>query len=439
MDWLPPVRSRMPPGIPAHIAGLQQIRDSLGASVSQVEARTPAEQEEALRTYAAQGYTWCSATASNSRGPQSGSRRSIPEPSFIVTSGERVARNVSPLIFRLSEASYLAGMVAGGMTRTNTIAFVGGIELPPIKLAEDAWVAGAKAGQSRASVARSTYLNTFDDVAAGREAALALLQAGADMFHHNADQAALGHLSGGEGIAERLHLRSQSRSGLAGAGTRRRLCRDRSAARVPRRGTRGEGAAGSRPGSNPSGSGAASSDTSPTRSSRRSSRRRCRPRSRPPGTRSWPPNRTPEPPPTRRGRDGPRGAAGGGRRLPGRVPPSSGGTGRRQCAQRPSGRERGADYPNRRRGGCLPGHHRRAGPSGSTGGAGPLLLVHHGLFWDGSQPLTGRRYRRVRALLGHGAALYSAHIPLDLHPDVGNNIGLARHAGPDRHPLVRSA
>ncbi len=40
--------------------------------------------------------------------------------------------------------------------------------------------------------ARSTYLNTFDDVAAGREAAIALIRVGADMLHHNADQAALG-------------------------------------------------------------------------------------------------------------------------------------------------------------------------------------------------------------------------------------------------------
>jgi basic membrane protein A len=68
---------------------------------------------------------------------------------------------------------------------------VGGIELPPIKQAEDAWVAGAKSVNPQIS-ARSTYLNTFDDVAAGREAALALINAGADMFHHNADQAALG-------------------------------------------------------------------------------------------------------------------------------------------------------------------------------------------------------------------------------------------------------
>jgi len=57
---------------------------------------------------------------------------------------------------------------------------------------------------------------------------------------------------------------------------------------------------------------------------------------------------------------------------------------------------------------------------------GTLLLVHHGLLWDGNVPLTGRRYRRVRALLDRNVALYSAHIPLDLHPDIGNNIVLAR-------------
>ncbi len=59
----------------------------------------------------------------------------------------------------------------------------------------------------------------------------------------------------------------------------------------------------------------------------------------------------------------------------------------------------------------------------------PLLLVHHGLFWDGNVPLTGRRYRRVRALLDGDIALYAAHIPLDLHPEVGNNHVLGRQLG----------
>lgn len=55
-----------------------------------------------------------------------------------------------------------------------------------------------------------------------------------------------------------------------------------------------------------------------------------------------------------------------------------------------------------------------------------LLLVHHGLFWDGLRPITGRRYRKVAALLDAGMALYSAHLPLDGHPEVGNCILLAR-------------
>ena len=63
-------------------------------------------------------------------------------------------------------------------------------------------------------------------------------------------------------------------------------------------------------------------------------------------------------------------------------------------------------------------------------GAGPvLLIVHHGLFWDGAATVTGRRFRRLKALLDHDVALYSAHIPLDVHPDVGNNAVLARLLG----------
>ena len=61
-------------------------------------------------------------------------------------------------------------------------------------------------------------------------------------------------------------------------------------------------------------------------------------------------------------------------------------------------------------------------------GAG-LLLVHHGLFWHGLEPLAGPHGRRVRALHGHDLALYSAHLPLDCHPDVGNNAVLARDLG----------
>src|SRR5256712_4747523 len=58
-----------------------------------------------------------------------------------------------------------------------------------------------------------------------------------------------------------------------------------------------------------------------------------------------------------------------------------------------------------------------------------LLLVHHGLFWGGLRPLTGPAYHRVAGLMQKNIALYSAHLPLDLHPDVGNNAVLARQLG----------
>jgi dinuclear metal center YbgI/SA1388 family protein len=67
--------------------------------------------------------------------------------------------------------------------------------------------------------------------------------------------------------------------------------------------------------------------------------------------------------------------------------------------------------------------------AGISPGDPALLLVHHGLFWDGNVPLVGRRFRRVKALLDRDTALYAAHIPLDLHPEVGNNVELARRIG----------
>lgn len=55
-----------------------------------------------------------------------------------------------------------------------------------------------------------------------------------------------------------------------------------------------------------------------------------------------------------------------------------------------------------------------------------LLLVHHGLFWGPSHPWTGKRYELIRTLFASNMAVYSAHLPLDLHPRLGNNALLCR-------------
>jgi dinuclear metal center YbgI/SA1388 family protein len=55
-----------------------------------------------------------------------------------------------------------------------------------------------------------------------------------------------------------------------------------------------------------------------------------------------------------------------------------------------------------------------------------VLVVHHGIFWGKERPLTGHHYRRIRYLMENDIALYAVHLPLDMHPDVGNNIRMAR-------------
>ena len=58
-----------------------------------------------------------------------------------------------------------------------------------------------------------------------------------------------------------------------------------------------------------------------------------------------------------------------------------------------------------------------------------LLVVHHGMFWPGLRPVTGALHRQLKTALDHDIAIYSAHLPLDLHPEVGNNILLMRALG----------
>jgi dinuclear metal center YbgI/SA1388 family protein len=58
-----------------------------------------------------------------------------------------------------------------------------------------------------------------------------------------------------------------------------------------------------------------------------------------------------------------------------------------------------------------------------------LLLVHHGMFWPGVQPLTGKSYMRLRKLINADVAVYSSHLPLDRHSHVGNNTLLAKTLG----------
>ncbi|WP_411827066.1 Nif3-like dinuclear metal center hexameric protein [Luteolibacter sp. AS25] len=58
-----------------------------------------------------------------------------------------------------------------------------------------------------------------------------------------------------------------------------------------------------------------------------------------------------------------------------------------------------------------------------------LLIVHHGLFWQGIQMIDGPFYKKLKLAMDADLAIYSSHLPLDIHPEIGNNVLLARAMG----------
>lgn len=66
---------------------------------------------------------------------------------------------------------------------------------------------------------------------------------------------------------------------------------------------------------------------------------------------------------------------------------------------------------------------------GAVDAGAQLLLVHHGMFWGGAQSLVAHRYHRLKLAIDSGLAVYSSHLPLDLHPTLGNNRLLAKAMG----------
>ena len=66
---------------------------------------------------------------------------------------------------------------------------------------------------------------------------------------------------------------------------------------------------------------------------------------------------------------------------------------------------------------------------GTIAAGANLLIVHHGLLWGGVQPIRGALYERLYRLLASDIAVYSSHLPLDAHPELGNNVLLAAKLG----------
>lgn len=171
--------------------GLSRIRDSLGASVSHIQTKTPAEFEENFRQYGAQGYNLVFGhgfefqEAAQRVGPE------FPNTYYVTTGGTGTGPNIAAMSFAFDEPSYLAGMTAAMVSRSDVIGAIAGTELPPVKSSIDAYILGARSIKPGITVL-TAFIGNWDDAGAGKEQAIAQMSRGADVIFQNADAAGLG-------------------------------------------------------------------------------------------------------------------------------------------------------------------------------------------------------------------------------------------------------
>ena len=171
--------------------GLLRIRDSLGAQISHVQTKTPADFEENFREYGSRGYALVFGHGFEF---QDAARRVAPEfpkTIYITTSGNTAGDNLAGISFNFSDASYLAGIVAATMSKSGVLGVIGGTDLPPVKESFAAFESGAKSVNPKIRLL-TAYVGNWEDVSAGKEQALAQISRGADVIFQNADAAGLG-------------------------------------------------------------------------------------------------------------------------------------------------------------------------------------------------------------------------------------------------------
>jgi basic membrane lipoprotein Med (substrate-binding protein (PBP1-ABC) superfamily) len=172
-------------------AGLMRVKDSLGAEVSHIQTRTPAEFEENFRQYGAAGYSLVIGNGVEFQDAAARVGPEFPKTVYVTNGGNTVGANVAAMSFSFDEPSYLAGIVAGAMTRSGILGCIGGTEIPPVKAAFQAFSEGARSVNPKVRVLIS-YIGNWDDASAGKEQALAQLGRGADIIFQDADAAGLG-------------------------------------------------------------------------------------------------------------------------------------------------------------------------------------------------------------------------------------------------------
>jgi basic membrane protein A len=167
---------------------MQRAKKELGVNIRYLESKRDEDYVPNLTLFAREGRSiiWGIGYKFDKAIPQVANQ--FPNQKFgIVDSnlGGKIPKNVVAVTFKENEGSFLMGVIAGLMTKTNKVGFIGGITSPLIKKFEAGYRAGVKAVNPKATV-EVAYAETFADAAKGRSLAANMYDDGVDIIYHAA-------------------------------------------------------------------------------------------------------------------------------------------------------------------------------------------------------------------------------------------------------------
>ncbi|HEY83576.1 MAG TPA: BMP family ABC transporter substrate-binding protein [Chloroflexi bacterium] len=171
--------------------GLEKAKADLGIETQVYETSQPSDYEPSLSRAPSQGSDITFAIGFLMTDAVTNVSSQNADAKYAIIDSVVEADNVASLVFKEEEGSFLVGVVAGLMTKSNKVAFLGGMEVPLIKKFEAGFKAGVMTVNPDAEVI-ATYAGDFNDPGKGKEVALSQYAAGADVIYHASGGTGLG-------------------------------------------------------------------------------------------------------------------------------------------------------------------------------------------------------------------------------------------------------
>lgn len=171
--------------------GLERAKTELGSETQVYETSQPSDYEPSLAKAPAQGSSLTFAIGFLQTDALTNVAAQNATAKFAIVDSVVDAPNVASLVFKEEEGSFLVGVVAGLMTKSNKVGFIGGMEVPLIKKFEAGFRAGVMTVKPDAKVLVA-YAGSFSDPGKGKEIALSQYAGGADVIYHASGGTGLG-------------------------------------------------------------------------------------------------------------------------------------------------------------------------------------------------------------------------------------------------------